>query len=163
MSRKTQWLLVAIACVNFVVPAHLVAAERVGVRDLALGEGGVLRGQVVAPTGVAVPQTAVTLSQQRRPVAQVTTDAQGRFELRGVRGGVYELTAGGQVGVYRCWAARTAPPSAKQHALLVAGDVERGQQPISALVANPLVIGLVIAAAIAIPIVVNNSNNAPAS
>jgi hypothetical protein len=45
--------------------------------------------------------------------------------------------------------------------LLVDGSqgIARGQQPICDLLTNPLVIGLVVAAAIAIPVAIHNADN----
>ena len=58
----------------------------------------------------------------------------------------------------------TAPPAASQSLLLVKdGETIRGQQPIANLFTSPLVIGLVLAAAIAIPIAVNNSSKSNSS
>jgi hypothetical protein len=70
------------------------------------------------------------------------------------------LAAGGSVHLCRCWAAGTAPPAAQGEVLLVPiGLVERGQRPIGEILANPILIGLIIAAAIALPIAVHNSKD----
>ena len=53
----------------------------------------------------------------------------------------------------------TAPPAANDRLLLVTeSNVTRGQQPINRLV-DPLLLGVIIAGAVAIPIAVRNSNN----
>jgi hypothetical protein len=47
---------------------------------------------------------------------------------------------------------------------MVAGEgVERGQRPFSDLLSGPLLIGLLIAAAVAIPIAIHNSQDDDAS
>jgi hypothetical protein len=60
----------------------------------------------------------------------------------------------------RAWTHAAAPPAATDQLTVVDGPpLIRGQQPFSAVFTNPLFIGLVIAAAIAIPIAVHNAQH----
>jgi hypothetical protein len=148
-------------------------AAKPAVIDVALKDGGVLLGQVVDPQGKGLQNTNVALRHYDREVVAASTGAEGYFAIKNVRGGVYQIASGDGIGVYRLWAPGTAPPSAQEGALLVANDtVVRGQQPGSAppgtrlknFVSNPLVIGGVVATAIAVPVALHNSRSgSPAS
>lgn len=88
------------------------------------------------------------------------TDAAGQFVLPGVTAGIQRLTAEDAVLNCRIWTHAAAPPAAMDHVTLIADQtIVRGQQPFSAIFTNPLFIGLVIAAAVAIPIAVHNSQD----
>ena len=91
-------------------------------------------------------------------VASTRTDSEGKFALTGVQAGVYQLQSGNVSGTYRVWAPQTAPPSASQGILLVAGqDVVRHQGILSHL-ANPYVLAAIVAAAIAIPLALDDDD-----
>jgi hypothetical protein len=129
------------------------------VRDVALEDGGVLLGQVV--DSQAVPQVGVDvrLMSQGKLVAAAKTGANGRFEMRGLSGGVYQLQAAAGGGVFRLWAPGTAPPSAQSAAMVVSGvDVARGQanRPVLRFLTNPWVLGGIVAAAIVVPLTVDH-------
>ena len=98
------------------------------VRDLALGSGGVLRGQVVNSDGLPAPKEVVTVIRDGRPVATVKSDDQGAFTIAGIPSGVYAITSGKATGVVRAWSHGSAPPAASQGVLLVPRDLTvRGQ------------------------------------
>jgi hypothetical protein len=161
---------VALACVTWVLPLeHLQAGPPQAatphvasspVRDIVLGADGSLSGQVLDHQGHPQANQIVLIQQPGQQPRQTVSDAQGRFIVPNVRAGVYHLAADGSVFLCRCWATGTAPPAARDEVLLVpTGFVERGQRPIGEILANPLLIGLIIAAAIAIPIAVHNSKD----
>lgn len=105
------------------------AAARVVV-DVALHEGGLLQGQIVDQTGAAQRDVPVVVAQNGKAIVIAKTDEQGRFAIRGLRGGVYEIeSTQASGGAYRLWAPQTAPPSAKQGVVMVASEegVVRGQ------------------------------------
>jgi hypothetical protein len=125
-----QSMAAATACLGMLIsPAALAAppGQAGAVIDVALGEGGALAGQVVDAQGAPLAGTVVSLRSGGRQMLQATTDARGAFEMEGVKGGVYEVTAGGHHGVYRLWAPRTAPPAANRGIMAVSGDAVRGQ------------------------------------
>jgi hypothetical protein len=126
------------------------------VADVALGKGGSLSGQLVDAQGKPLARQAVLVARSGKIVARATTSQDGRFQAAGLAGGVYQVAAGNSAASYRLWADRTAPPTAQPSVLLVSGPIVRGQRALSeVLTSDGFVIGLLIAAAIAIPVAVN--------
>jgi hypothetical protein len=94
-------------------------------------------------------------------VRETTTDAEGHFQFTGVRAGVVRLGNDEAGLAVRCWTHGTAPPSAIKSVLLSPNEeILRGQRPIADFLSGPVLIGLIIAAAIAIPIAIHNSKDA---
>jgi hypothetical protein len=165
-----NWLVsfaAAITSVSMAVPATGMAASPLALgNDVALRDGGLLVGQVVNPQGVAQANSPVSIRFANHEVVRTTTDANGVFAARGLRGGQYELVTTEGVGSYRLWAADTAPPAARPAVLLVSGDqVVRGQGFMAGgqgmmsswvgwMKAHPYITAGTVAAAIAVPIAV---------
>jgi hypothetical protein len=116
----------------------------------------------------------VSLLDGAEKLAEARTDAGGNFAFRGLRGGVYQVTAAEGIGAYRLWTPGTAPPSAQAAALVVAGeDLIRGNLRCFGRncgawcrfqLSNPLVLATLAATAITVPIVVYNADKGgPAS
>ena len=126
------------------------------VRDVELGRGGQLRGQIVDQQQAPISGVAVIARQSGHEVAWAASDADGHYEVRGLRGGVYWVGSADAGCICRLWASGTAPPAATRELLIISGGVvARGQRPMSDLFRDPyIILGLVIAAAIAIPIAV---------
>lgn len=105
--------------------------------------------------------TKVAVVQAGKIVARSVTDKSGNFVTGDLRGGVYQIAAGMGVTTVRAWDAAAAPPVARPAALVVGSPaVVRGQRKFGSLVAtDAIVLGTIIAAAIAIPIIINNSGN----
>jgi Carboxypeptidase regulatory-like domain len=151
--KRFQWLQYAaagIASLGFVVPSGLLAAdagrtpapasaaETPSIMDVVLGEGRALSGQVLDAQGAPLAQTLVTVRGSGSGVASAVTDAQGYFSVRGLQGGVYEVTSGGSSAVFRVWTAGAGPPSARKSVLIVAAaPVGRGQYPAGPRPAGP--------------------------
>jgi hypothetical protein len=156
MTASLSWLLPA-------APAAAAPQHSVAVADVALSKDGGLHGRVVDAHGAPVAQTPVVIRANGVDVEAVTTDRNGNFAASNLRGGVYQLVAHENVQSYRLWAPGTAPPSAPSQATLVAGaPVYRGQDGYAAPPLNTgavLAVGLVVTAAIAIPIAVSNAND----
>jgi len=139
--KKLNWLqsaAVAVASIGTLMPNAILAAgprnmttpaavEAPAVTDVALAEGGVLRGQVVDAQGVAVGDAAVTVHTQAGEVARTMTDRDGNFAISGLKGGSYTIWTGETGGQYRLWNAQTAPPVSAKGVLLVRGTTTRGQ------------------------------------
>lgn len=137
-----------------------LAGQRTRVLDVALSPHGTLSGQIVDSAGLPLANQPILAARVNEQPLEVTSNEQGRFSIVGMRGGLYQLSAGGAAVACRCWLAGTAPPAAGTQVLLVAEeDIQRGQRPIADLIAGPVLIGLIIAAAIAIPIAVHNSQD----
>ncbi|NQT13549.1 MAG: carboxypeptidase regulatory-like domain-containing protein [Planctomycetes bacterium] len=188
---------VVLACVGMLLPSPVVqAATAAGqtdsrgqaeralpeIVDVALYDGGTLRGQVVDVQGQPLPRTAVSIRQSDRDIATAVSNEVGYFRLTGLRGGMYAVVAGEAVGTCRLWAPNTAPPSAQPGALVVVGDEQvlgqgphggfqcspRGCRPVRCYspmsrlkywLANPLVIAGIVATAVTIPVVIHNSKS----
>ncbi|MHB8863510.1 MAG: carboxypeptidase-like regulatory domain-containing protein [Pirellulaceae bacterium] len=170
-ARKTCWMALCLAMLNGTLPlSHLCGGEpsapatrakSARVVDVALGTGGELRGRVLDVQGRPAIASHIAVLQEGQPIATVASDRQGAFLLRGLHGGLFHVTSGNHLYICRGWAPGTAPPAASDQLLVVEGGVvERGQRPISDLfLSDPVMIGLIVAAAIAIPIAVSNSKS----
>jgi len=142
----------------------------VGVQDIALKRGGILQGQVVNHGGVGKAGATVELTSGRQHW-QTKTDAEGWFQVAGLRGGSYQFRAAEQTQVLRVWAAGTAPPSASQGVLVTPlTEIVRGQRFVSPntnrffstakqRLANPWIFGGVVATAVAIPVAIHNADD----
>jgi hypothetical protein len=174
-----QRTLVALASLGMLAPqlsygvesasSSAVAANSqaaISITDVALASGGVLRGQVVDTQGTAVASTRVVIGQRGEPLSVTQTNAKGQFAFSGLKGGVYQLATNTNGGVYRLWATGTAPPAAQPNALVVHGDtVVRGHtggccQRLIALMSNPWFCGTLVAAAIVVPLVLDDDDDA---
>ena len=160
----TCWMPVqaAVAAAPEVRPAERPAATAAVdvIRDIELGANGRLSGQLLNAEGQPHAGQPILLHQQDgQLIGHTLTDAQGWFHFEHVRGGIYQLVSAEAFQLCRCWVQNTAPPAAEKQVLLVAGAIERGQRPFYQVLANPLFIGILIAAAIAIPIAVHNARD----
>jgi hypothetical protein len=96
--------------------------------------------------------------------------------MRPPQGGLYQLVSGRHAAHVRCWTASSAPPHAQNQVQFIQGRVERGQgctdtscttpgcDPcggggVCGFLMNPLVIGTAIAAAIAIPLALDDDDD----
>lgn len=111
------------------LPGFVLAGE---IRDVEISREGVLFGCVVQNDGNPIAGANVSLLYDRKPVAVVQTDGNGRFNVSGIRGGVHEIVVGRSRMPVRVWAHGTAPGSAVQVALLsIQTTVVRGQNAYS--------------------------------
>lgn len=163
-SRWFNKLMVTVACCGVVAPQNLLAASPAApqplVRDVALGNNGSFAGQVVDAQGTAIAGAEVVVVQNDQQVAATRTDGSGSFAINGLRSGVHQVASGSSVSVVRFWAPNTAPPSANSRVMLVADPtVARGNGGVVGFLTNPWVLAGAVAAAIAIPIALNNDDD----
>ncbi len=157
--------IIALVCVGLMMPHTLLGATpapKVKINDVSLGNGGALIGQVVDQQGLGIAGAQVVVMQQGRKPVQAVADRTGKFQVAGLNGGTAQVvTAGGQ-GVYRLWAANTAPPAAQRSALLLSnGPVVRGQgNPLGGWLLPALAAGGIIAG---VAVATSNTNSTPAS
>ena len=163
--RLLQRSAVALACIGMLTAQLAQAAGgatrtmQAAVHDVALSTGGVLRGQINDVQGAPQARVQVAVFKDRNPVAAVLTDRGGQFEVRGLSAGIYRIQTAAHVGIYRVWAPGTAPPSARAGLLLVSDQqVVRGGAA-AGLMANPLILGLLVAAAVGIPLALDSSSS----
>jgi hypothetical protein len=166
---RLQLALAILAAVGILLPRPLVAGtfgtaaeSTASVQDIALDAAGNLHGEVLGQDGRGAEGVAVHMVQNGQEVATAITDAQGEFEIAGLRGGVYQMVTANGGGVYRVWSYRAAPPAAGPGVMLIESpDVVRGQgPPIMQFLTNPWVLGGIAAAAIAIPLALDDDDDA---
>lgn len=130
-----QGAAVALATLGLMLPAPAVQAAakdsqkitqiqtvNAAVLDISLQSEGQFAGRVVDHAGSPAANADVVIRQGSKEITRVSTDSSGRFEVDGLRGGVYEVASGKTVGTYRVWQNDVAPPAAKEQALLVLGE-----------------------------------------
>lgn len=151
-------------------PRHLMSKTQAAEpkpTDIVLHPGNIIAGEVFAADGKPLAATEVIVQIGRHEVARVSTNQFGEFAVEVPRGGVYLLTSNGGTILVRAWTATAAPPSsldkitiAPQTTVIRAQSEGGGFDPLLGL----LLAGG-IAAAIAIPVALNNSggNDAPKS
>jgi len=177
-SRNLRLSAAWVAVVVFVLQPQFLLAEppaapsdmQVPIVDVALGQHGVLFGQLVDSQGRQLPKTEIQLSN-RLGQWSTYTDDQGNFRFDGLAGSTYQVQAAGQTKIVRAWAEGTAPPRAVQGLLLVQdSSVVRGQHCGSPVcgsmvryakhpLANPFIFGGLVLGAIAIPVAIHNSGH----
>jgi hypothetical protein len=160
---------------------------KVNVADVRLDQHGALAGQLVDRQGAPVADSIVTLWSGGKVISRCATSSQGQFQFAGIRGGLYQVAAQNTGGVYRVWTNRTAPPASKPGILLIQGAAVRGQcddcmyancacsvcqagfggghyggSVIRAL-NNPWLLGGLVAAGVAVPIAISNSDDSDGS
>jgi hypothetical protein len=172
-------------CLSLVATQPLCWAQQVSpnegetfrISDVALNEDGALRGLIVGGEGQALAGVPIKMTQGDVTVVETATDQLGQFAVNSLNGGVYQMFVDqSQVNV-RVWAPQTAPPTATTGFTYVLGSVQRGQctedsctgacggacgggcGPL-ALLMNPWVIGAAVAAAIAIPLALDDDDDA---
>ena len=150
--------------------AQANAVQAVSVVDVELHQGGALLGQLVDAQGRALAATDIVVANNTARW-QTKTDQQGRFKVAGLSGNSYQVAVGQQVQLVRAWAPGTAPPKAGNGLLMVQDNgVVLGQHCASPVcgsavgaakhpLAHPLIFGGLVAAAIAIPVAIHNSDD----
>lgn len=140
--KKIRGLAVTLACLGMMFPQARIlaaapkAADKPVVKavaakspiDVALAKGGMFQGHLYDDKGKAIEGAPVVIRQAGRVVAETTTQEDGLFELKNLRGGTYEVKAGKVDGVCRLWSPNTAPPAAVSEVTVVSGtNIVRGQ------------------------------------
>ena len=98
--------------------------------DVAMAKDGNIFGRVLDADQKGVAKTAVSIRQGKTEVAQAVTDAEGRFEVANLKGGVYLVAASSGYGMFRFWTAKSAPPKSHDQVLLMSkAMVVRAQNP----------------------------------
>lgn len=139
--------------------------------DVKLNRRDGFVGQLVNSSGKPQAGETIELRRDERLIGTAQTDKHGRFAFRELRTGVYQVQAPDAAGVYRVWATKVAPPAAQPEVLLVQGDVVRGQHAMAGpgaglydgkvmhSLASPWVFAGVVAAGVAVPVIVSQSND----
>ncbi len=146
-------------CLQASAAAPANSRETAVVQDIVLSPAGDLAGQVLETESA----TVVSLHRGAKMIAQTPTQQEGRFVFRGLRPGVYRLQSGASGATCRLWSVNAAPPSAGKIVQLSAGElIMRGQRPLgSAIFGDPIILGAIILAGAAIPIIIHNTGDDP--
>ena len=143
------------------VPAFQVEGAKRHTMELQLGADASLTGKLVDTQGKALAKVDVQVAGKHGRTI-VRTDDNGVFRLTGVKVGEYSISVGSKTQIVRVWNAATAPPQAAKAALFVVGNTIRGQQHNSMFgpgnAAKAWIIGAGIAAAIAIPLALDDDD-----
>lgn len=173
-SKMFRATVVALTCLGVCVPQLSMAAESVvvdgipvsrTVEDVSLQDGQLIGG-LVDQSGRGVEDAPVVIGQNGKPVLQLRTDAEGRFAAEGLKPGVYQVVSHGGVKNYRVWDAADAPATAKRGVIhSVDPQIARGADNggLLGILANPIVLALIVAAAIAIPLALDDDDDDDAS
>ncbi len=134
--RFVKGMAVSLATIGMMVPqARLLAADAPQskapitktsqvnrIPDLMLTDGGTMTGRVCDHTGRVLDGAKVVLKQNNKEIAQTLTNDEGVYSFKNLKGGLYQVSSGNTDGVFRVWTEKSAPPTAKEHALLVMGE-----------------------------------------
>ena len=139
------------------------------ISDVALASGGLLTGQVRDKHHRPESGVEIRLQSGTQTIALTQTDSNGVFAVAGLHGGMHQIVTGDSVHNCRLWVSGTAPPNAVENVQIVPGSgLIRGQwgpppgnrflQQAKVWSTNPFVVGGVVAAAVAIPVAINNAD-----
>lgn len=149
-------------------PARPVDQARV--QDVRLKQDSVLQGTLRDDDGHPLVNQDVHVFRGDKFAVTTRTTKTGQFQVADVVGGEYRINVGTRSWSCRCWTNDAAPPGASNGLTITTNQpkadavVLRGQKPLCCLWGGePLMLGVLIAAAIAIPIAVHNSDSDDAS
>lgn len=148
-------------------PSHENSLPPARIADVRLDAEGRLMGLLIDGDGVPLGRRELVLQklQPKAAPVPVKTDAAGRFTSGRLSGGLYEVRLDRRGQVVRLWEKQAAPPKALPALLVIAEDTTvRGQRRVGeVLSSDTIVIGGLVAAAIAIPLAVSGSDDGPSS
>lgn len=125
--------LAALAILVLAIPVQTFADTQttksaVGITDVALSANGALRGQIVQSSGQPVTNATVQVSHKGKVIAEIKTDASGRYAVKGLRSGLHVVKTSEGQQVCRFWTNHTAPAAARKSLVMSAdSQVVRGQ------------------------------------
>lgn len=149
--------------------------------DVTLDNSKHIVGKVVSAEGQPAPNAAVQIFQNRRLITAAKTNANGEFRTGAIASGAYQLVTANRTMDLRAWANSSAPPTATRNLLVAETNVVRGQCCYSecevancdgtcgggaycgggvGMLIHPMVIGAAVAAAIVIPLALDDDDDA---
>ncbi len=132
-SQATRCLAVAMTATSLlgsqvVLPAAQMASSP-RVIDVSLTDSGSLSGTVIDSKGQVRARTLVEVRRGRIMLARTLTDQAGRYSIKNLPGGLYQVRVDGTETLIRAWAVGTAPPSVAGQLQVVADSpIVRGQE-----------------------------------
>lgn len=126
LRKYTCLLLVGLLCVGNPV----VAGDPVEIRssDVALNDGGLLRGTLLTTAAQPVSGMTVNVLHEQKVVATATSNEKGEFSVKGLRNGAHTIQVGATRHSVRLWGTNSAPPAAVENiAIVIDDETVRGQ------------------------------------
>jgi hypothetical protein len=184
LQRTFRSIVVFTTCLGIAFPVSAatpatapasVTAEGIPVRlqveDVRLHQGE-LRGAIVDVNGKPVASAPVAVGQAGKVLAELNTDSEGRFAVKGMKTGTYQVASYAGVQNYRLWN-EAAPSQAKQGIIHVLPEgVARanscdsgcdscagGQSSLCKSLGAPLLVIGAVAAAVAITVAVADDDD----
>lgn len=165
--RKTMWLAWLAVSAWFLPTAGLAANDQTLrpetqpiIHDIRLDLQGTMHGRLIDTEGRPIIEETLELIREGETITRAVSDSDGRFQFASVSTGVHQIHWKSSMVVCRVWTDNVAPPIAKDKLVVLdMPPLVRGQRPAREIFHNPLFIGLFVAAAIAIPIAVNQSRS----
>ena len=132
--KQVRRCLIVGATLGLLMPQAAFAGERTRIspiRDVALQQGGTLRGELMSAQGHGAAGQTISLATDGELVAKAVVGADGKFFIGGLRPGVYSVVSGYTQSTLRLWSQAAAPPAAAPELLLVQqqSQIARGQFP----------------------------------
>lgn len=120
LRRVTVWCVCAVLVAGNSLGAAEQSQKRAAgqVRDIVLQEGR-LQGMVINRQADPVPGRRIQLYSGTTRVAEVVTDAAGRFQVQGLRNGLHGIGPGNSGTAVRFWDQQRAPKTAARQLVLV--------------------------------------------
>lgn len=91
--------------------------------DVAMAKDGTISGRVLDADQNGLAKSEVSIRQGKMEIAKTVTDAEGRFKIVNLKGGVYVVAANRGFGLFRFWTAKSAPPKSHDQVLLMSNSV----------------------------------------
>lgn len=157
------------------VGTPVVASEPAEIRtsDVALNEGGLLKGTVLSTTAQPLAGIKINVMHENKLVATSTTNEKGEFTVKALRNGSHVIQVGTNRQSVRLWSTNSAPPASVENiAIVVDEETVRGQlglpvaDPGSYVAENAgklLLIGGAVAVTLATTLNHDSDNATPAS
>ena len=135
------------------------------VKKVVLDQGTTLKGAIVDAAGNPVANAPLVIGQQGKFVTKLATDADGRYEVTGLKQGYYQVASFAGVQNIQVVDAKSAPKDSVRGVVQVINDegIARGQNAgrfefLMQLIRNPLVWAIIIAIGIAIPLAIDDDD-----
>ncbi len=143
--------------------AEVLAANQVDAVSIRLGADRHLHGVAKTTDGKPAAGVPVVLGVNGKPVGRVIADQEGKFSIGPLKPGKYQVATRDAVAMLAVYSVTDAPEDASDSVeVSQPAMIARGQSA-GGLLTNPWFIGLVIAAAIAIPLAIALSDDDDAS
>jgi hypothetical protein len=126
---RIHWIIVLIAAWSTALPQIGQSAgtttgrtntlPEVTARDVVLDDQGLLHGTLTNAQGHPQAATELVIRRGGNLLTTIKSQTDGRFVVRDLRPGLYEINTDRSYGLFRVWTPQSAPPVAQPAALIV--------------------------------------------